>query len=376
MYNLRAMASIDKYIIKKLFVSLMIVCIAMLSLAWLTQVLRMLDEAIVRGANIPIFLGLTISVMPNILSQILPLAVFLSSVFVLNTMGKDNESIVILSSGISNFRTLKPFILFAVMISILLVLISLYLAPAGMRYSKLKMHELKNDISSTIVRDGLFSMPAKGLTVYAKSKERDNSITGVLVHDNRDPKNSITYTAKKGLFFSDKNESKLILINGTIQHKNPLKPSGGITTVKFERNEYSFSEFLPQSETFNLDSSQRYINELLFPDVDDPYVIKRINNFLAVGHHKLSQLFHPVVLIIFVFCFLINKIQSRNNVTLTNILVILIGFLFQIIDFFLLGFAQASKIGIISLYLLPFLGLFSVLFFYKENFEIIKIKKP
>ena len=376
MYNLRAMASIDKYIIKKLFVSLMIVCIAMLSLAWLTQVLRMLDEAIVRGANIPIFLGLTISVMPNILSQILPLAVFLSSVFVLNTMGKDNESIVILSSGISNFRTLKPFILFAVMISILLVLISLYLAPAGMRYSKLKMHELKNDISSTIVRDGLFSMPAKGLTVYAKSKERDNSITGVLVHDNRDPKNSITYTAKKGLFFSDKNESKLILINGTIQHKNPLKPSGGITTVKFERNEYSFSEFLPQSETFNLDSSQRFINELLFPDVDDPYVIKRINNFLAVGHHKLSQLFHPVVLIIFVFCFLINKIQSRNNVTLTNILVILIGFLFQIIDFFLLGFAQASKIGIISLYLLPFLGLFSVLFFYKENFEIIKIKKP
>jgi len=370
------MASIDKYIIKKLFVSLMIVCIAMLSLAWLTQVLRMLDEAIVRGANIPIFLGLTISVMPNILSQILPLAVFLSSVFVLNTMGKDNESIVILSSGISNFRTLKPFILFAVMISILLVLISLYLAPAGMRYSKLKMHELKNDISSTIVRDGLFSMPAKGLTVYAKSKERDNSITGVLVHDNRDPKNSITYTAKKGLFFSDKNESKLILINGTIQHKNPLKPSGGITTVKFERNEYSFSEFLPQSETFNLDSSQRYINELLFPDEDDPYVTKRINNFLAVGHHKLSQLFHPVVLIIFVFCFLINKIQSRNNVTLTNILVILIGFLFQIIDFFLLGFAQASKIGIISLYLLPFLGLFSVLFFYKENFEIIKIKKP
>ena len=370
------MASIDKYIIKKLFVSLLIVCIAMLSLAWLTQVLRMLDEAILRGASIPIFLGLTISVMPNILSQILPLAVFLSSVFVLNTMGKDNESIVILSSGISNFRTLKPFILFAVVISILLVVISLYLAPAGMRYSKLKMHELKNDISSTIVRDGLFSMPAKGLTVYAKSKERDNSITGVLVHDNRDPKNSITYTAKKGLFFSDKNESKLILINGTIQHKNSLKPSGGITTVKFERNEYSFSEFLPQSETFNLDSSQRYINELLFPDGDDPYVIKRINNFLAVGHHKLSQLFHPVVLIIFVFCFLINKIQSRTNVTLTNILVILIGFLFQIIDFFLLGFAQASKIGIISLYLLPFLGLFSILVFYKENFEIIKIKKP
>ena len=107
------MASIDKYIIKKLFISLLIVCIAMLSLAWLTQVLRMLDEAIIRGASIPIFLSLTISVLPNILSQILPLALFISTVFVLNNMGKDNESIIILSSGISNFRTLRPFLIFA-----------------------------------------------------------------------------------------------------------------------------------------------------------------------------------------------------------------------------------------------------------------------
>ena len=118
------MASIDKYIIKKLFLSLVIVCIAMLSLAWLTQVLRMLDEAIIRGASIPVFLSLTISVMPNILSQILPLALFISTVFVLNNMGKDNESIVILSSGISNFRILKPFLMFATITSILLLILS------------------------------------------------------------------------------------------------------------------------------------------------------------------------------------------------------------------------------------------------------------
>ena len=104
------MASIDKYIFKKLTISLFIVCIAMLSLAWLTQVLGMLDEAIIRGASIPLFLSLTVSVMPNILSQILPLALFISSIFVLNTMGKDNESIILLSSGISNVRIIKPFI--------------------------------------------------------------------------------------------------------------------------------------------------------------------------------------------------------------------------------------------------------------------------
>ena len=68
---------------------------------------------------------------------------------------------------------------------------------------------------------------------------------------------------------------------------------------------------------------------------------------------------------------LINKIQSRTNPTLTNILAVTIGFSFQIIDFFLLGFAQSSLIGIIALYILPLLCLFSVLVFYKENFEFL-----
>ena len=366
------MASIDKYIFKKLTISLFVVCIAMLSLAWLTQVLGMLDEAIIRGASIPLFLSLTASVMPNILSQILPLALFISSIFVLNTMGKDNESIILLSSGISNVRIIKPFILFSFIITLILTITSLFLAPAGMRYSKLKMHELKHDISSTILRDGLFSMPAKGLTVYAKEKELDNSITGVLVHDNRDPKNSITYTAKKGLFFNEDNESKLILIDGTIQHKNSLKPSSGITTVKFEKNEYFFSEFLPESEKFNLDSSQRFLNELLFPKKGDTYAEKRMDNLKAVGHHKLAQLFHPLIFIVFSFCFLIGKIQNKTNPTLINIIAISIGFSFQIIDFFLLGFAQSGSFGIFLLYLLPFLCLFSVLAFFKENFGIFK----
>tara|TARA_B100001996_G_scaffold335535_1_gene286313 strand:- start:6773 stop:7813 length:1041 start_codon:yes stop_codon:yes gene_type:complete len=344
----------------------------MLALAWLTQVLRMLDEAIIRGASIPIFLSLTFAVMPNILSQILPLALFIASIFVLNTMGKDNESIILLSSGINNFRILKPFIIFSIFITIFLTIISLYVAPAGMRYSKLKMHELKNDLSSTILRDGLFSMPAKGLTVYAKEKNLDNSIKGVLVHDNRDPKNSITYTAKKGLFINENNEPKLILIEGSIQHKNSLKPESGITTVTFEKNDYSFSEFLPESERFNFDSSQRFINELLFPDKNDLYAKNRINNLRAVGHHKLSQLFHPLIFILFSFCFLINKIQSKTNPTAINIIAITLGFSFQILDFFLLGFAQSSIIGILMLYLLPFLCLFSVLFLFNENFDYFK----
>ena len=43
----------------------------------------------------------------------------------------------------------------------------MFLGPSGMQYTKLKIHEIRHDLSGTLVRDGMFSMPAKGLTVYA-----------------------------------------------------------------------------------------------------------------------------------------------------------------------------------------------------------------
>ena len=83
--------------------------------------------------------------------------------------------------------------------------------------------------------------------------------------------------------------------------------------MKFEKNEYFFSEFLPESEKFNLDSSQRFLNELLFPKKGDAYAEKRMANLKAVGNHKLAQLFHPLIFIVFSFCFLIGKIQNKTN---------------------------------------------------------------
>ena len=66
-----------------------------------------------------------------------------------------------------------------------------------MQYTKLKIHEIRHDLSGTLVRDGMFSMPAKGLTVYAHRKN-NNSMDGRLVHDSRYSNAPVTYSAEKG----------------------------------------------------------------------------------------------------------------------------------------------------------------------------------
>ena len=364
------MKNIDKYIIRKLSLSFFTVMIGLLSLAWLSQVLKLLDEIVMRGADLSTFFMLSITVLPNIISQITPLAAFITSAFVLNAMSSDKEIIVLLSSGMNPTRLFKPFLFFGSSITIFLVIFSMLLGPSGMRYTKLKIHEIRHDLSGTLVRDGMFSMPAKGLTVYAHRKN-NNSIDGILVHDNRNSDAPITYSAERGYLINENNNPKLILLNGNIQYRNLLINGPGMTTVSFEKNEYLFSDFLTENKNFNFDTSQRYINDLLFPDENDEYAKTRKNLLIAAGNHKITQIFHPIIFIFFSFIVFINSKFDRRE-TNKNILNLTFGIIsFQILDFFLASQAQTNLIAIGFLYLLPLLFFLLLIYLFKKTYQTV-----
>ena len=364
------MKSIDKYIISKLSSSFIIVVIGMLSLAWLSQVLKLLDEIVMRGADLSTFFILSVTVLPNIISQITPIAAFITSAFVLNTMSSDKETLILLSSGMNPKRLFKPFLFFGSIVTIFLIIFSMFLGPSGMQYTKLKIHEIRHDLSGTLVRDGMFSMPAKGLTVYAHRKN-NNSIDGILVHDNRNSNAPVTYSAEKGYLINENNNPKLILLNGNIQYRNLLIEGPGMTTVSFEKNEYLFSDFITEDRNFNFDSSQRYLNDLLFPSDDDEYAKTRKNVLIAAGNHKIAQIIHPLIFIFFSFViFITSKFDRREtNKTLVSLSIGIIIFL--AFDFFIASQSQNNNIFIFFLYLLPFSFFLSLIYFFRKK-EILE----
>tara|TARA_A100001015_G_scaffold303876_1_gene394211 strand:+ start:230 stop:976 length:747 start_codon:yes stop_codon:yes gene_type:complete len=246
----------------------------------------------------------------------------------------------------------------------------MFLGPSGMQYTKLKIHEIRHDLSGTLVRDGMFSMPAKGLTVYAHRKN-NNSIDGILVHDNRNSNAPVTYSAEKGYLINENNNPKLILLNGNIQYRNLLIEGPGMTTVSFEKNEYLFSDFITEDRNFNFDSSQRYLNDLLFPSDDDEYAKIRKNVLIAAGNHKIAQIIHPLIFIFFSFViFIRSKFDRReNNKTLVSLSIGIIIFL--AFDFFIASQSQNNNIFIFFLYLLPFSFFLSLIYFFRKK-EILE----
>ena len=67
--------------------------------------------------------------------------------------------VVLLTSGMKPLRFFRPFLIFGIAATVFLVIFSLFLGPSGMRYTKFKIHEIRHDLSGTLVRDGMFSMP-------------------------------------------------------------------------------------------------------------------------------------------------------------------------------------------------------------------------
>ncbi|NNG00669.1 MAG: LPS export ABC transporter permease LptG [Desulfobacteraceae bacterium] len=69
--------------------------------------------------------------IPFIASLVTPIAVLLSVLIVLALMGKDNEILALKTSGVSLFSLLKPILLFGILISVFLFLISESIVPAA-----------------------------------------------------------------------------------------------------------------------------------------------------------------------------------------------------------------------------------------------------
>src|SRR3546814_9560230 len=102
------------------------------------------------------------------------------------------------------------------LVSVVLFL-NLYLMPAGMRELRTRLFEIRGDIATSLVREGAFTNPVGGLTVYVRSRTPSGSIRGILVHDERVKNKPVTYMAESGELVRTNSGPRLVMYNGNIE---------------------------------------------------------------------------------------------------------------------------------------------------------------
>lgn len=196
----------------------------------------------------------------------LPLAVLLSSIMTIGSLGEQYELTSLKSSGISLLRIIAPLMIVSVFISIAAFLFANYVLPvANLKFGSL-LYDIRQQRPAVNIRQGIFYNDIDGYSIRVGNKDADNqTIHNILIYDHSSGRgNDYVITAKDGKMFmtDDKLFLVLQLFNG--KQFQEMSPPSGKKSKDYEQLRIGFKEW---KKVFDLSEfSLNRTDENLFKD--------------------------------------------------------------------------------------------------------------
>jgi lipopolysaccharide export system permease protein len=279
------MRKLHFYILRQILAPFVLFTLVLTLVVWMTQSLRLLDLVINRGQSAGIFAYLTLLMVPSLLVIIVPIAFFGAALYALSKLNTDSEMVVMWSAGVSRAQLAMSVLMAAAVAMAVTYACSLYLMPYGQRLMKDKVLDIRADIGAAILREGAFTTPSDGLTVFIRELAPTGEIRGILVHDNRDVGRPITYIAESGVLAQTQAGARLIMQNGNIEQN---EGGGKLSALKFDRYVFDLDQYAGPQRSTERETGERYLPELFNPQFDDSSQEIRRGVYLAEGHNRLS----------------------------------------------------------------------------------------
>lgn len=314
------MGSIDSYIFRTTFGAFLLVLASLTGVIWITQALRGIDLMTSQGQTILVFIGFTGLAIPLLVLVIAPLALVIAVAHNLNKLGTDSEIIVMNAAGMRPLQMFRPFLYVSLAVSAIVIFISAYLAPDGLRRLRHWDMEITADVVTNIVKPGRFSTLAPGLTIHIKERRPGGLLAGIFMDDRRNPKEHINIVAERGSILKNDRGTFLILENGSLQRHE--KGQRDPALVSFDRYAFDLSKFTTQAQTIQYSVRERYLWELFATDANDPIYKANPGQFRAEINDRLVAPLYPIAFTTIAFAFLGAPRTTRQSRALSLVLTI------------------------------------------------------
>jgi lipopolysaccharide export system permease protein len=290
----------DSYIFRQLLLALVAVTIGLAALVWLTQSLRFIELVLDRGLSLVVFLELTGLMLPSFFAVILPITTFVVTLFVYVRLASDRELVVMRAAGLSQWMLARPAVVLAFLTAVLVLWLQLYLVPVSHAAFRAWQFEIRNQMAGLLLQEGVFSSVGNDMTVYARERERDGTLRGILVQDGREAGAPITILAESGRIIQTPTGPRVTLMNGQRQQIERLgnPPVARLSVLSFAENSVDLARATRSDEVRSRDSRERSIGELLDPDPAERLRDRDIRRFRAEAHQRLSA---PLTVLSFAF---------------------------------------------------------------------------
>ncbi|MBV8535787.1 MAG: LPS export ABC transporter permease LptF [Alphaproteobacteria bacterium] len=345
------MNRITSYIFSQLLFATLLVTLTVTCAFWLTQSLRFIELIVNHGLSIASYLYMTMLLLPSLLSILLPIGFFLAMLFVYNRLTTDSELIVMRAVGLGPQQLAKPALVLAVLVVLADYLLTLVFMPMSYRAFRDIETDSRGGYAGVVLKEGAFNTVNDGVTVYVRSRGPEGELLGILIHDTRDPKKAVTIMAERGLLAQTSEGPRIIMVDGNRQTVE--KPDNKFSVLYFDRYSAELGR-TGSGETTDVarwrSPRERYVNELLFPDMNTPMDRDNYNQLVTEGHMRLTSSLYGLAFALIALAALLPGDYNRRGQGKRIIFAVIVMMLIESASVFWNGFVARHIVLIPMIY--------------------------
>lgn len=168
-----------------------------------------------------------------------PMAALVAALMAFGSLSSTNETTVMQSSGLSQFRLMLPVLLFSGILCYGLIVFNNQVLPEANHRVRVLMNDIQKTRPVFIIEPGRFTDDISGYHLLVKKTfENSNKLEGIFILDNSGQSYSNTLTADSGQigFSMDNSKVMMELFNGEIHQLSKKEFGSDYRKIKFEKH--------------------------------------------------------------------------------------------------------------------------------------------
>ena len=352
---------IYKYLFNEIFKNFITILFTFTAIAWVVRAVNFLDLMVSDGYSSSIYFEYSLLNLSNIMSRFVPLAFLLSLTISIVKFERQQEFLILWSSGLSKIKIANIFLFISIFVTLFQLVLYTLVNPFLLNKSRFILSTTETSQINTVLKSNDFSDSYRGITFFVEKKNSNNELINIFIKDldgnfstlldEIEEKKDTTIFAKKGFI----NNDKLILFEGVIQ---TLNRKDIIKNVKFEQTELTLGGIA--TRTIKLPKIQETSSVSLLKCFNFQY--SSLNQELCNTEYKKevtqalakrfgAPLYIPLVTIIISFLLLYNK--EKKYIFLKKYILFILSFLILVFGEILLKYTSISPFFANSYFILP-----------------------
>jgi len=349
------MPLIERYILRRTLRAFLLTLGALVATLWVTQLLRELDVVTAKGQAIWVFLLMTVLALPALIQVVAPVAFLVAIILTLNGLTADNELPVISGAGAGPKAVNRPILIVGVVVMIGVAFSHHVAAPASLAALRGIVTRVRADVIATLVKDGGFRSVDDGLTMHIRQKAPDGSFRGIFVNDERNPDESLQYSAAQGMLLERDGGSFLVLQDGDLVRDDRRK--GETNVVGFETYALDLSQIGAPNASAFFKAKERSTFYLMAPEPGDPFSREYPERVAAELNDRTSAPLYALAFAFIALAFLGRPRTSRQDRGFAIAATVLFCLALRAAGFAAVAVARGSGGAVPLLYLIPLGGI-------------------